>query len=296
MVPGAGPASDCASAGVTATPNVSELGRKAHYWNTLHFSRSRVTVAGAPAERPRPPYGRTGTPHGIRDLQQRVRAAPVRGAARCVCRTRPHHGRDRLRRGRRQGRVQVRLGHRAPLPHDLLPPLGQRVVSRLRGRPHGQHPPRLGHLQHHAAGEPPGPRRRTGGHARPPLRGAVRVRHRPRLVDHRAEGLRHRRLRAHPGDGGRDPPADRAHVEGRGLQLRRQILLHAGAQRAPQALLQASPAHLDGGRLPLHLRPGGGAGRRRAVLRLLHPGSAHSAGEPLQGEDRRTARTPSAAS
>ena len=36
-----------------------------------------------------------------------------------------------------------------------------------------QHPHRLGHLQHHAAGEPPGPHRRAGGHARPPLRRAA---------------------------------------------------------------------------------------------------------------------------
>ncbi len=41
----------CASAGVTASPNVSDLGWKSHYWNTLHFNQTRVTVAGAPAER-----------------------------------------------------------------------------------------------------------------------------------------------------------------------------------------------------------------------------------------------------
>ena len=41
----------CASAGVTASPNVSDLGWKPHYWNTLHFNQTRVTVAGAPAER-----------------------------------------------------------------------------------------------------------------------------------------------------------------------------------------------------------------------------------------------------
>ena len=68
-----------------------------------------------------------------------------------------------------------------------------------------QHPHRLGHLQHHAAGEPPGPDRRAGGHARPPLRGPLRVRHRPGLVHHRAAGLRHQRPRPHPRDGGRDP-------------------------------------------------------------------------------------------
>ena len=48
---GSGAASGGTSAGVTASPNVSDLGWKPHYWNTLHFSPSRVTVAGAPAER-----------------------------------------------------------------------------------------------------------------------------------------------------------------------------------------------------------------------------------------------------
>ena len=40
-----------ASAEVTTTPNVSDLGWNPHYWNTLHFSPHRVTVAGTPAER-----------------------------------------------------------------------------------------------------------------------------------------------------------------------------------------------------------------------------------------------------
>ena len=70
---------------------------------------------------------------------------------------------------RRPGRVQVHVGDRAPLPHRVLAPLGQRGVPRLpRGRDR-THPPRLGHLQHHAAGEPPGARRRAGRDARPPL-------------------------------------------------------------------------------------------------------------------------------
>ena len=68
----------------------------------------------------------------------------------------------------------------------------------LRGRPHQEHPHRVGHLQHHATGEPPGPHRRAGGHARPSLRGPLRVRHRPRLVDDRAARLRDRGPRAHP--------------------------------------------------------------------------------------------------
>ena len=82
-------------------------------------------------------------------------------------------------------------------------------------------------------------------------------------------------------------PADRPHVEGRGLQLRRQVLLHAVAQRAAQALLQAAPRHLDGGREPLDVRPGGRARRGRALLRLLDAGPADAAGRAVQGEDRR---------
>ena len=52
--------------------------------------------------------------------------------------------------------------------------------------------------QHHAAGEPPGPRRRARRDDGPPLERPLRVRHRPRLVDHRAGRLRHHRPRAHP--------------------------------------------------------------------------------------------------
>ena len=58
------------------------------------------------------------------------------------------------------------------------------------------HPPRLGHLQHHAAGEPPGARRRAGRAARPPQRRPLRVRHGPRVVDDRAARVRHRRARS----------------------------------------------------------------------------------------------------
>ena len=140
----------------------------------------------------------------------------------------PHHGRGRDRAGRRARRLQVHVGDRAPLPHRVLAPLGQRGVPRLpRGRD-VEHPPRVGHLQHHAAGEPPGARRRAGRDARPPLGGPLRVRHGPRLVDDRAEGLRHHRPRPHPRHvrrGRRRVPQD---VARRGVPgLRRQVLLDA---------------------------------------------------------------------
>ena len=50
-----------------------------------------------------------------------------------------HHAFDeRARRGRggRRGRVQVRLGDRAPLPRRVLPPVGQRRRARLSGPRH----------------------------------------------------------------------------------------------------------------------------------------------------------------
>ena len=121
-----------------------------------------------------------------------------------------------------------------------------------------EHPHRLGHLQHHAAGEPSGARRGAGRDARPSLRGSLRVRHGPRFVDDRAEGLRHQRPRPHARHvrrGGRPVPQD---VEARGVPgLRRPVLLDAGAQRVAEAVLEAAPA--DVGR--------GGQSRRRSRRR-----------------------------
>ena len=141
------------------------------------------------AERRREPKG---SGRGIRVVQQRVRAPAVPGR-----RASADHGRGRDRAGRRPRRLQVHVGDRAPLPHRVLAPLRQRGVPRLsRGRDLA-HPPRLGHLQHHAAGQPSGARRRARRDARSPVGGALRVRHGPRLVDHRAARLRHHRSRPH---------------------------------------------------------------------------------------------------
>ena len=144
-----------------AAPKVSELGERIHYWNTLHFSGP---VLPSPERRRNGPrHRRRGrATHGIRHLQRRVRAAPVRRAARSVGRARPHHGRGGLHRGGRQGRLQVHLGLRAPLPDRVLAPVGLRVVPGLRRRQDEQHPHRLGHLQHHAAGEPSRPASPSG--------------------------------------------------------------------------------------------------------------------------------------
>ena len=67
----------------------------------------------------------------------------------------------------------------APLPRRVLAPLGQRRRRRVPREGDRPHPHRVGHLQPAAPGEPPGQGRRAGRDARPPLGGAVRVRHRP---------------------------------------------------------------------------------------------------------------------
>ena len=65
--------------------------------------------------------------------------------------------------------LQVRVGDRAPLPRRVLAPVGQRRRARLPGPLDRADPPRLGHLQPAAPGEPPGQGGRAGGHARPPV-------------------------------------------------------------------------------------------------------------------------------
>ena len=116
---------------------------------------------------------------GVRDLRPGIHAAvPPRQRSRG--RAPRVDERARAREGRRRRRLQVRVGDRAPLPRRVLAPLRQRRVPRLPRALHRAHPPRLGHLQPAAAGEPPGQGGREGRDARPPLRRALRVRHRPR--------------------------------------------------------------------------------------------------------------------
>ena len=79
---GATGAAGCVSAALTASPNVSDLGWNADYWNTLHFSPSRVTVAGSASGTDRGTVDEDVQLHGIRHLQRRLCAAQVRRAAR----------------------------------------------------------------------------------------------------------------------------------------------------------------------------------------------------------------------
>ena len=115
----------------------------------------------------------------------------------------------------RPRRLEVRLVGRAPLPRGVLAPLGVGDLPALRRGAHEAHPRRLGDLQHHAAGQSPGAHRRARRHARSPERGPLRVRHRPRLVEHRVQGLRHPRRRHHARDVRRVAARDPAHVEAR---------------------------------------------------------------------------------
>ena len=181
---------------------------------------------------------------GIRALQQRVRVAAVQRR-----RAPAHHGRGGDRADRRARRLQVHVGDRAPLPHRVLAPVGERGVPRLPRRGHVVDPHRFRHLQRHAARESPGPRRGTRRDARPPVRGSLRVRHGPRLVDDRAEGVRDHRSRSHPRDVRRSRRRVPQDVEGRGVpRLRRQVLLDAAPQRVAQAVLRAAPADVGRGR------------------------------------------------
>jgi hypothetical protein len=146
----------------------------------------------APAEGTAAPYDEDVQPHGIRDLQRRVPAAVVPSPS-----TVPTAEHDRIMDEVAFIVAADKAGFKYTWAseHHFLTDYSHLSASEsflaFCRRQDEQHPHRLGHLQHHAAGQPPGPHRRAGGHAGPPLRGPVRVRHRPRLVDHRAEGLRH---------------------------------------------------------------------------------------------------------
>ena len=145
------------------------------------------------------------------------------------------------------------------------------------------HPRRLGDLQHHPAGQSPRPHRRARRHARPPERGALRVRHRARLVEHRVQGLRHPRRRHDARHVRRVAARDPAHVARDPVQLSGHVLLDARAQRAAEAVQQAAPAALGGVRQPVDLREGGAPRARRAVLQPGLAARLRAADQGLQG-------------
>ena len=149
--------------------------------------------------------------------------------------------RARGRRGRRRGRLQVRLVARAPLPQALLAPAGARGLPHLGGGADQAHPRRHRDHQHHGHGEPSGARRRAHRHDGPSLRGPRRVRHRARLVVGRVGAAStSRQRRRDQADVARVARADPAHVARRALRVRGQVLPHAEAQRAAEAVLEAA--------------------------------------------------------
>ena len=158
---------------------------------------------------------------------------------------------------------RLHLGGRASLPRGVRPLLGARGVPgglRRRAREH-PHRPRRGAGA--ARLQPSGPCRRAHRHPRPGVRrprrlgtgeSASRVELEGFGIDPTEEG--------DVGGGGR---ADRRHDGDEPLsRLQGQVLLHAGAQRGPQAVAEAASADL-GGMQPaarpstLAARPGIGA-------------------------------------
>ena len=114
---------------------------------------------------------------------------------------------------------------------------------------HRAGPPRLGDLQHHAAGEQAGAHRRERGPARPPLQQPLRVRHRPGQLHHRGERLRHRRHRGDQGDVARGDQRDPEDVEEADLLLRGHLLPGPEREVFPKPLRPVPPGHVGGGRL-----------------------------------------------
>ena len=188
---------------------------------------------------------------------------------------------DGLRHRGRQVQLEVRLARRAPLPDRVQPHVGPRGGHGLPGPRHRADPRRDRHHEHLAPGQPPGALRRAGGHARPRVRGPVRVGDRARCGQPRDRHLQHPRQELHQGRVERGHPPDPPHVGGEGLHVRgRELHRPVPAQHPAQALPgQGSPAHLGGVRQPGDVHPGRRAGHRGHRLQLrahLQPARAGS--------------------
>ena len=149
-------------------------------------------------------------------------------------------------------------------------------------------PHRFRHLQRHAAGEPPGPRRRARRDARPPLRGALRVRHGPRLVDDRAEGLRHHRSRPHRARCSTRSSASSARC-GSTRTTRASTASSSRCRRAtclPKPYSAPHPPMWVAAGNPVDVHEGRAHGPRRAVLHDRRAGVGEAARRALQERDR----------
>ena len=92
---------------------------------------------------------------------------PGPGGPRPGVRARDAQAGDRLRHRGGQVQLEVRLVRRAPLPDRVQPHVGPRGGHGLPGPCHRADPRRHRHHEPLAPGQPPGPLRRAGGHARP---------------------------------------------------------------------------------------------------------------------------------
>ena len=170
-------------------------------------------------------------------------------------------------RVRRQARLRLRVGGRAPLPRGVLALLRAGGFPR-RGQPtHQAHPARPWHRPAHH--QPAASRRRARRHARPAVRRPRRFRHGRGGGAGRAASLQHPRARQARalGGGGQGHHPD---VHPGQLGVPRPVLRLPGAQRHSQAVAEAASAAV--GRLLQHRdhRQGRRMGHGRARLHLRH--------------------------
>ena len=258
-----------------------------HFWNTLQFSRRRVTVAQSAPGGPRRADERTSAPW---NSGSSTPSASCPGTARPTAPSAEH---DRMMdevafiQAADAAGFQVHLGLRAPLPDRLLAPVGQRVV------PGVLRPPRPSNI-HIGSGI---------FNITPPANHPARIAERVAMLDHLSEGRfefgtgRGSSTTEQRGFGIEDPELTREMVaetlpqivrmwKDEDYSLRRPVLLDADAQRPAQALHRAAPADLDGGRAARARSSWPPARRRRAVLRLRTPDRLTPAHRQVQGDDR----------
>ena len=277
----------CGSGGVGARDRGDSGRAQAQIWNALQFIRPPCYVDRAPRRGARGAYR-----YGVRSLHQRVSARP--GRPRSRLRTRDAHAGAAVRDRGRQAQLEVRVGRRTPLADRVQPHVGPRGGHGLPGPRHRPHPHRHRHHEPLPPGQPPGPLRRAGGHARPPPRGPVRVGDRTRRRQPRDRLVQHPRQELHQARVERGHPSDPTHVGGEGLYVRGRALHRAlSPQHPPQALRgKGSSAHLGGMWQPGHLHPGRRARNRCHRLQLRADLQPEGPDRRLQGGHRQLQRAP----
>ena len=191
--------------------------------------------------------------HGIRSVPRRLRAQG-HGGGQSERRARPHHERNHALRDRGPAQLEVRVVHRAPLPQGVLAHLCERDLDGVGARPHRTSACRVGDHQRDAAGESPGAGCRARRDDGPRFERSLRVRHGSRFVDNRDGWLRNHGSRRDQGHVRRSDPRDREDVARRAVQLQRQVLFDARAQRVAEAVCETAPTVVGRGRQPRHVR------------------------------------------